>query len=251
MIIGWVWGSCNVGDGLVFIPGIDGYVNCLDANTGHILWRHRTGRSTCSEPLVIGDYVYFGAWDAFERKFNKYTGELIWKHHLSGSSDSGSPIGYGDRLYLPVGGGKFRCLDANTAEILWLPKLDPESFNVTPAYYHDKGIVYISTLEGVGLGGIPVRAKTYAVDSENGELIWEFTGGGGLTGAVIAANDRVYFGSTVSPYFFCVDSDGNGDGTTDLKWVVKMEGKTEESVPALYNGRAYVLNSGGYLYCIK
>jgi outer membrane protein assembly factor BamB len=195
--------------------------------------------------------VYFGAWDAFTRKFNKYTGELIWKHHLGGSSDSGSPIGYGERLYLPVGGGKFRCLDANTAEILWTPKLDPVSFNVTPAYYHEKGIVYISTLEGVGMGGIPVRAKTYGVDSENGELIWEFTGGGGLTGAVVGANDRVYFGSTVSPYFFCVDAEGNGDGTTTLHWAVRLGAKTEESVPALYNGKAYVLNSGGYLYCIK
>jgi outer membrane protein assembly factor BamB len=125
------------------------------------------------------------------------------------------------------------------------------SFNVTPAYYHEKGIVYISTLEGVGMGGIPVRAKTYGVNAENGELIWEFTGGGGLTGVVIGANDRVYFGSTVSPYFFCVDADGNGDGSTTLRWAVRLGAKTEESVPALYNGRAYVLNSGGYLYCIK
>ena len=25
-----------VSDGLVFIPGVDGYVNCLDAESGHI-----------------------------------------------------------------------------------------------------------------------------------------------------------------------------------------------------------------------
>ena len=33
---------------------------------------------------------------------------------------------------------------------------------------------------------------------------------------------------------FCVDTNGNGDGTADLLWAVRMENKTEESVPAIY-----------------
>ena len=44
---------------------------------------------------------------------------------------------------------------------------------------------------------------------------------------------------------------GNGDGTTDLLWAVRMGNKTEESAPAIYNGKVYILNSGGYLQAIE
>ena len=82
-------------------------------------------------------------------------------------------------------------------------------------------------------GGIPVAAQVFAIDSGNGELLWTFDGSGGLTGPVVGNNGRVYFGSTVNSCFFCVDANGNGDGTTDLLWAVRMGNKTEESVPAI------------------
>ena len=56
--VGWIWGSVNVSDNLVFIPSVDGYVNCLDSQSGHTIWHYRTERSTCSESPVIGDYVF-------------------------------------------------------------------------------------------------------------------------------------------------------------------------------------------------
>ena len=247
--VGWVWGSANVSDNLVFIPSVDGYVNCLDAKSGHIVWRYRTERSTCSEPLVIGDHVFFGGWDHYLYKFDKRSGELIWKYQLNGGSDSGSPISAEGMIFLPVAGSTFRCLDPESKEVIWTPRLEYKMFNVTPAY--NDGKVFISTLNGVGLGGIPVAAQVFAIDSRDGGLIWTFNGGGGLTGPVVGNNGRVYFGSTVNSCFFCVDADGNGDGTTDLLWSIRMENKTEESVPAIYKGKVYILNSGGYLHAIE
>lgn len=248
-LVSWVWGSANFSDGLVYVPGVDGYVNCLDGDTGAIVWRYRTERSTCSEPLIIGDYVYFGSWDHYLYKFHKKTGEYIWKYQLSGGSDSGSPISGEGKIFLPVGGGTFRCLDPETKTVEWTPKLTGKMYNVTPGY-HD-GTVFLSCLNGRGLGGIPIGAEVFSVDSSNGELNWTFNGGGGLTGPIIGANDRVYFASTVSPYFYCVDRKGNGDGTTNLLWRVRMDNKVEESVPALYKGKVYILNSGGYLTAIE
>jgi outer membrane protein assembly factor BamB len=246
--VGWVWGSANVSDGLVFVPGIDGYVYCLDGQDGRIVWRHRTDRSTCGEPLVLGNKVYFGGWDHYLYCFEKRTGHLIWKYQLSGGSDSGAPITDGTRLFLPVGGAPFRCLDAQTGRELWRPTFGATVFNVTPAV--QGGQVFISTLNGRGLGGVPVGAKVYALDVATGQLRWEFKGAGGLTGPVVGTNNRLYVGSTVSPYFLCLDAKGNPDGTTRCLWKVRLENKTEESVPALYKGRAYLLSSGGQLYAI-
>ncbi|QLE02455.1 PQQ-binding-like beta-propeller repeat protein [Galbibacter sp. BG1] len=248
-LVSWVWGSANVSEGLVYVPGVDGYVNCLDGDTGAIIWRYRTERSTCTEPLIIEDYVYFGSWDHYLYKFHKKTGEFIWKYQLSGGSDSGAPISGEGKIFLPVGGGVFRCLDPTTKKVLWTPDLKGKMYNVTPGY-HD-GKVYLSCLNGRGIGGIPIGAEVFSVDAKNGMLNWTFNGGGGLTGPVIGANNRIYFASTVSPYVYCVDEKGNGDGTTGLYWKVRMDNKTEESVPALYNGMLYVLNSGGYLTAIK
>ena len=238
-LVSWVWGSANYADGKVYIPGVDGYVNCLDAETGAILWRYRTERSTCSEPLIIGDHVYFGSWDHYLYKFQKDTGELIWKYQLSGGSDSGSPISGEGKIFLPVGGGIFRALDPETKEVLWTPDLTGKMYNVTPAY-HDN-TVYLSCLNGRGLGGIPIGAEVFAVNADDGQLKWTFNGGGGLTGPVVGANEAVYFGSTVSPYFFGVSAAGNADGTTNLLWKVRMHNKTEESVPALYGGPCFYL----------
>lgn len=248
-LVSWVWGSANVSDGLVYVPGVDGYVYCLEGETGAIVWRYRTERSTCSEPLIIGEHVYFGSWDHYLYKFNKKTGEYIWKYQLSGGSDSGSPISGEGKIFLPVGGGTFRCLNPETKTVEWTPQLTGKMYNVTPGY-HD-GNVFLSCLNGRGLGGIPIGAEVFNVNASNGELNWTFNGGGGLTGPVIGDNNRVYFASTVTPYFYCVDRNGNGDGTTNLLWKVRMDNKVEESVPAIYNGKIYILNSGGYLVCIK
>ncbi len=247
--IGWVWGSANVANQRVFVPGVDGYVNCLSADNGAILWRYRTERSTCTEPLILGNDVYFGGWDHYMYKFDQATGKLKWKFQLGGGSDSGAPIAGDGKLFLPVGGGTFRALNPETKKVEWIPSLQGKMYNVTPGY-HD-GKVYLSCLNGQGIGGIPINNQIFCADAKTGEIEWTFDGGGGLTGPVIGNNNRLYFASTASPYFYCVKPKGNGDGTTDILWKVKMENKVEESVPILYKRKAYVLNSAGYLVAIE
>jgi outer membrane protein assembly factor BamB len=63
--LSWVWSSANVYGGRVFVPGVDGYLSCLDAATGHILWRQRTGRAAHPEPPIDGERVFFGSWGSF------------------------------------------------------------------------------------------------------------------------------------------------------------------------------------------
>ncbi len=40
--------------------------------------------------------------------------------------------------------------------------------------------------------------------------------------APVVAGGRVYFGSLTSPYIYCVDEKGNGDGTTESKNPVQL-----------------------------
>lgn len=246
--IGWVWGSPNVSDGMVYISGIDGNVQALDAETGHIIWRHRLDRSICSEPAVEGDQVFFGSWDHYLYGMDKKTGFINWKFHLSGGTDSGVQIVKDGKIYLPIGGPRFRRVDAKTGTVDWEFFEAGTNFNVTPAYYD--GNVYCSNWQGIGLGGICTVSRLYCLDAETGKEKWKGLGGG-LSGPVIGKNGDVYIASVSSPYFYCYDAEGNPDGTAKIKWMYKMGNKVEESTPALYNGKAYIMSSDGFIHAIK
>ena len=237
--IGWVWGSAAVSDGMVFIPGIDGYVNGLDANNGNIIWRFRADKSVCSEPLIIGEHVYFGSWDTFLYKFEKKTGKLVYRLPRGGS-DSGVAIGFDGKLIIPHAG--MSCFDQETAELLWEPDLEGRiqgSLNGTPAYHDEQ--LFISTWVG----------QLFALDTNTQKINWLMEGVAGITAAAVGNNGYVYCGARNNPFFYALNEKGNGDGTTETLFRIRLANALLESTPALYRGRAYVLSSGGYLYAIE
>lgn len=242
--VGWVWSSANVADGRVFTCGVDGYLTCLDENDGHIIWRYRTARGAYPEPPIEGKRVYFGSWDHFVYALDVATGQLLWQFHTGGTMDSGAPIAYQGRLYLPMRGKRLCCLDAATGERIWEYTIDEGCMNASPALW--QGRLFIS--QSVRHGAIPVASLVRCLDAESGRIIWEHKGGG-ITGPSVAGG-RVYVASTSDPYFYCLDADGNGDGTTTCFWRYDMGERVYESVPAIYGGQAYILSESGYLYAL-
>ncbi len=141
-----------------------------------------------------------------------------------------------------------KCIDAETGKIIWNPELIG-GLNATPAY-HD-GQVFVAIRPSGGLLHELEDNKILALDANTGKINWSFDGTGGHTAPVVGNNGYVYCGSGTNPYFFAFNEKGNGDGTTNCLFRVKMANKLIESTPALYRGRAYVLSSGGYLYAIE
>jgi outer membrane protein assembly factor BamB len=60
----WVFGrtlsTCSVHDGLCYEAEYDGWIHCLDANTGKRYWRHSLGADTWSSPYWVDGKVYIG-----------------------------------------------------------------------------------------------------------------------------------------------------------------------------------------------
>ena len=254
--LGWTWGSANISNDLIFVPTIEGFAYCLDSKTGNVVWRYRAGKAVCTEPVNYKGMVIFGSWDSYLYAFDEKTGDFIWQYYLSDSlSDSGVQLANEEKLYFPMflwgEGSKYRCLDIKTGNLLWDTRDITEKnvwYNASSAYY--KGHLYISASYGQGLGGIPVKNKIHCIDAESGKKIWVFDDGGGLTPPVVA-NGKVYFGSTASPYLYCVDAEGNNDGTTNCYFRIMLEKNFEETALAIYKERVYALNAGGWFYAIK
>ncbi len=55
--------TCAVHDGLCYAADYDGYVYCLDANTGEKYWEHDMGADTWSSPYWVDGKIYIGNED--------------------------------------------------------------------------------------------------------------------------------------------------------------------------------------------
>ncbi len=245
--IGWTWGSCNISDNKVFVASIDGYANCLDTRSGAILWRYRTNQSLCSEPAVQGSTVFFGSWDHYMYAFDIHSGSLVWRKYFASGADSGSQVAVDELLYMPAPGSKFRCLESSSGKTIWELCIEKSNFNVTPAYHNNR--LYLSAMIGRCLGGISVSCNVYCVDTETRKILWTHQGGGHT--APLVAGDRVYVGSLTSPYVYCLDTEGNNDGTVNCYWKFRMGNRVEEACCAWYQSHLYVLSSDGYVYALE
>jgi outer membrane protein assembly factor BamB len=165
------------------------------------------------------------------------TGRLLWQFHTGGTPDSGAPIAYGGRLYLPMGGKRLCCLDAATAAVIWEYTISEGCFNATPALWGNRLFISVSLRSGA----IPIASVIRCLDATSGLVIWEQPGGG-ITGPAVAGG-HVYTASTSDIFFRCLDA-RRGEEV----WRCATADRVYESVPAIYAGRAFILNDGGYLY---
>src|SRR5437773_8999130 len=74
-----VYSSPAVADGAVYVGSHDCYFYAVDARTGEERWKFKTGNRVYSSPAVSEATVYFGSADAYLYAVNAATGKLAWK----------------------------------------------------------------------------------------------------------------------------------------------------------------------------
>lgn len=248
--IGWGWASANISEGKVYVPTVSGWVYCLDAYTGQTLWEYNTENGTYPSPAMEGDVVVFGSWNDKYYGLDKNNGTKLWEKSINGNPDSGAALVKDGKAYLQGLRAKyFFCVDLKTGAELWKFSL-PEGYECNMSPSLSNGKVFFSVFRNGEVCKKGVPGITYCVDANTGEKIWELNGGGGLTGPA-NADGKVYFASTLDPFIWCVDENGNGDGTTKVFWKFKMTGRAEESCVAIAYGKAFILATDGYVYAVE
>ena len=168
--------------GRLYACSDDGYLYCLEASSGKLLWRHRGGPSDRKElgngrvisswpargaPVVKDGKVYYGAsiWPfmgTYVHCLDAVTGKVLWTNdtggalfidqpHNSPAFGGLAPQGYlaavGDRLLVPNGRAVPACLDQGTGRLLYYrlaKNAKKESYHVsaTGSVFLTSGMLY-------------------------------------------------------------------------------------------------------------
>jgi len=246
--IGRAWAGANIKDGELYVPTVEGDIVCLRAVDGEVLWRFRTSSGIFPVPAVDAKRVYVGSWDRYYYALDRETGHLDWTFSWGGKPDSGAPTLWNGRLFVHgLGSDLFAALDAESGQVQWEFHVPADRrINATPAAHGNR--VYTSYY--LDVAGAPSGGRLLSLDDATGKVVWEHPGGGGLTAPVIGG-DRIYYASSTDAFFYSLDAKGDGDGTTKLYWRYKLGGIVEESCPAIYGNKAFVLGSDRYLYAFE
>ncbi len=118
-------------EGYVYIGSDDGFLYCLRADNGDVVWKYKVpfgfrGKQIFSSPAIDKDSVVFGAYDGNVYCLDRFSGKRIWVYMDAdwvGSSpciDNTQGVVYiGLEFSLPSKQGGIVALDVRTGEVLW------------------------------------------------------------------------------------------------------------------------------------
>ena len=133
-----------------------------------------------SNPLIVGDTVYFQDLKANIIALDLQTGTVKWSKIYNDSSiigPNGPAIGYG-KVFVAKDLYHITALNMTNGNELWTTRISyvpTTGIDIQPIVYD--GMVYVSTVPGTGdvfyaPGGIGV---IYALDQETGQILWNFS----------------------------------------------------------------------------
>ena len=136
--------------------------------------------AAASNPVILGDAVYFQDLRCNVFALDLETGDLLWSKFYNVTEvvgPNGPSVGWG-KVFVAKDLYNVTALDAETGEEIWSVRLSNVSttgIDIQPIIYD--GLVYVSTVPGIGdafyaPGGIGVIS---ALDAETGEVVWSFS----------------------------------------------------------------------------
>jgi outer membrane protein assembly factor BamB len=254
-------------------------VMCFDADTGKVLWEHKFNvfltdivRDRLGWTHLCGDpetgNVYAHGTQGFLLCFDK-DGKVLWRHSLS--EEYGRISGYGGRLVSPlvdedlvlvsflnaswgeqtVGATRLVAFDKRTGAVVWWAST---GYRPKDTYYSCPVAAVINgerlILTGGGDGGV------HAFRARTGEKVWSYIFGDGAVNVTpVVEGSLVYIGhgeendNNTQGRVICLDAAEVKDGKPKLVW--QVDGiKAKYASPVLHEGRLYIANEVGLLYCL-
>ena len=150
------------------------YAYALNESTGTILWQNRIHDSFFKfiRKNALGKYYYLAAGNLLIA-LEKRTGEIVWKTEV-GEEDVTQLTVCRNKVYVGTRKGVVYCISEN-GEVLWGKALEEHAVNDLAC----GGALYVN---------LEWSKNLYALNMENGELIWTFSGNDYLTKVAFRGN---------------------------------------------------------------
>ena len=172
-----IYSSPALSGNSVIFASMDGKIYCLNADNGKLNWQFDTGKNIFSTGTIFNDRIYIGnsAGDIFSLSLK--TGEIKWQKNVK-SEILGAPVTDGESVIFGTDSGQLFAFNTSGA-LKW--KLDLRSVIKIPPLISGK-ICYIGNL----------MKFLYAINIENGEVIWKENLGGRIKTALVQVENRLY-----------------------------------------------------------
>jgi outer membrane protein assembly factor BamB len=255
-------------------------VMALDEKTGKVEWEYKFNvfhSDIVADRLgwtnMVGDpetdTVFAHGTQGLLMCFDR-NGKIVWQHSLT--EEYGRISGYGGRVVSPIvdrdlvivgminaswgdqatGRTRFGAFDKRTGKVVWWAST---GLPVKDTYYSTPVVAVIGGQRLLISGGGDGAVSAFKVNT--GEKVWSFVyGTGAINCAPVVAGDYVYIGhgennddSAQQGRVICLDATKVKDGKPAEVW--KVDGiKAKFTSPIFADGRLYITNDAGMLYCL-
>lgn len=182
--------SPAVVDGLVYFGSGDGHVYAVDAATGALRWKFRTGNVVHASPAVADGRIFVGSWDGKFYALDARTGAPVWvfqggvdplMHNQQGFQSS--PAVAGGVVYTGSRDAHVYALDARSGAERWRFSTGASWVNSSPAVAD--GRIYFATSDS---------ALYHVVDATSGAALQQHSTQAYVFSSPVLAGDVVLLG---------------------------------------------------------
>lgn len=164
------YGSAVIKDDVVYAGCTDSNFYAIDAGTGKIKWKFKTGGDIRSTPAIADGRIFFTSGDGVLYCLNE-KGALIWRFASNGDKKyplysfadywQSSPVVDDTRIYFGSGDHFVYAIDAATGQVIWKYQTG-DVVHATPAISGNR--LFIGSFDGY----------FYALNKLSGTLLWKF-----------------------------------------------------------------------------
>jgi len=185
--------SPSVWKGAVYFGSGDGNVYALDAKTGALKWKFKTGDVVHASPAIADGMVFIGSWDSYFYALDAETGSEKW--HFKTGEDAAVHNQQGIQSSAAVAGGMvyFGCRDSHVYAL--------DEFTGAKKWEYATGGTWVLTSPAVYDGkvyfAISYGGKLFAADAKTGTIVYDVNfKGWPVYSSPAIAGDTLYVGST-------------------------------------------------------
>jgi len=215
-----------VWNGGVFFGSGDGNIYALDAATGTLKWKFKTGNVVHASPAIADGVVFLGSWDSFLYALDATTGAEKWRfqtgvdpvNHNQQGIQSSAAIADG-MVYFGCRDGHLYAVDQQTGAMKW--NYDAKHSWVLNSPAVSRGKVYFATSD-TGL--------LYAADAKTGAIAFSVNWGWPMFSSPAIAGDMLYIGSTAGT----LNAVNLSDGSKGWSFATEASKKNAPEIPTYF-----------------